>query len=671
MTTSTETIYQELKDRVPSPSGRPEKQTPYPASDGRIWGFCPVHPDGSKHGNRSLSLHPQYGLKCFAGCDFKTIKAALVGSTIVTHTPDTKERPVASLGTPMAIYQYSSANGTLIAEKGRWETNTGKTFRWRLAEQKHWSGLKNLTESELPLYRADALKTITKNTPIYFLEGEKAVDACVREGIQATCLAGGASTSDYGDIFEVLRDQVVILWPDNDAVGRSLMTRIRSHIREVAKSVMWINLPRSLPAKGDAYDYFQIGGSKKELDSNVLIEPVVEHLDRDAIRVTHPASGVPFVFTCSRIDKRRSVFECEFSVGPRGNQDPYIQRLNLLSSSGVTDVRRTLGEIYGKEHDWPKLLASVISLVRSTFVSADRSFDVADIEAANAELDLVPQLLPLNAPTMLFGDGGSAKSYFALSLAVGMATGHNVAGFDLPPVRTLYVDYEDNKQNFARRINRVCQGLDVTLPNKSIYYWPANGTPLADLADTIRDKVLTDDVQFLVIDSASTAVSGPIEDSSSTTEFFGALSTIGTTTLIIAHISKGPSDAMPTKPFGSAMWHNEARRTWSIKREQDEEADIVDVLLQNHKTNDSRKPKPISLQVKSLPLEQQIKLQIQSANQALMTSQEIADNLDILQNKVYYCLNSHKKLFIKTGLQRETEGRPADLWGLVSSEEVN
>ena len=685
MTTEGIDVYTEVKGHLIRPSGKPHGEHPYPDHTGRIWSMCPVHPDGAKHGNRSLSLHPEYGLKCFAGCDYGAIKDALLGPLLTRDKPGQRPAPTGALGTPVAVYEYSDSKGVLIAQKGRWATESGKTFRWRRSDSGPWSGLGDMHEADLPLYRLDAIANIKAGTAIYLVEGEKAADRLVREGIQATCLPGGASVQDFGYVFEPLRGHTVLLWPDNDAVGRTMMVRLRSHIQEVARFTAWVTLTRSIPEKGDAYDFFELGGTKAELEGQILTEPVVEHIDRDAIRVTHPANGIPFVFECLRIQKSRTVFDCEFSVVPRGRTDNYVQRLNMLSPSSVTDMRRTLAEIYGKEHDWPKLLASVIALVRSNYVAADRSIDVTDIPITGDDLLMIDPLIPAHAATVLFGDGGSAKSYLALSLCVGMATGRDVCGWQLPAARSLYIDWEDNQSNWARRVNRVATGMGVEVPPHAMHYWNAEGLSLADLADGLRDKILKDDIRFAVIDSAGTAGGGPPEDAETTLAFFRALSSLNVTTLIIAHINKTVGDAPVTKPFGSVMWHNQARRTWGITRQQDDESDVINLILQCHKVNDGKRPRPVAIEVtfdpdqngpvrlrqtaleeiplalqKNLPLETQVKMLLVGGKP--WTCNEIADELDQKSNRIAYVLRTRPLMFTKAGQRNDTTGRPADAW---------
>ena len=93
--TDAASLYEELRPLLRSPKP--------PDKDGRIWSFCPCHPDGSRHGRRSLSLHPVYGLDCFAGCEFSAILAAL-GARRDGHAAEE------------AVYSYRAEDGAPLFE---------------------------------------------------------------------------------------------------------------------------------------------------------------------------------------------------------------------------------------------------------------------------------------------------------------------------------------------------------------------------------------------------------------------------------------------------------------------------------------------------------------------------------------------------------------------------
>ena len=96
------------------------------------------------------------------------------------------------------------------------------------------------------LYNYDGIKD--KST-VVVVEGEKAADALIKYGFPATTSAGGSSNAKGGD-WSVLNGKNVILWPDNDDVGRRYMQEVESMIDAKTK---WCE--PDLPEKGDAYDF--------------------------------------------------------------------------------------------------------------------------------------------------------------------------------------------------------------------------------------------------------------------------------------------------------------------------------------------------------------------------------------------------------------------------------
>src|SRR5437867_4165813 len=155
----------------------------------------------------------------------------------------------------VAEYDYG------LAIKGRFRLADGsKTFRWRLRDSREWSGLgKQLTEAELPLYRATEL---ARRYEVLVVEGEAACDACWDHGLAATTVCGGAAQKQFGEALRILESKWVILWPDNDDAGRGLMRRLAEDIDGTAKVV---TIAAPVPSKGDAVDYFARGGQPENL----------------------------------------------------------------------------------------------------------------------------------------------------------------------------------------------------------------------------------------------------------------------------------------------------------------------------------------------------------------------------------------------------------------------
>lgn len=552
--------------------------------------FCPVHGDGTKHnhrGGQSLGLSDTGVLRCFAGCEFKDVIAALRGPNYSAVPRSIRSSSPEHL---VKIYQYKDMNGTVLAEKGRFETEDGrKSFRWRQPGAERWAGGVDL--KELPLYGVWRLPA--DDEPVYFVEGEKACEACWAAGLAAVTHGGGAGTKDFGTSLDVLKGRVVYLWPDNDAPGRAHMTLVHARLQTLAKAIRFINAP--VPEKGDAYDYFAAGGTVEELDATSPSDPVVTILADDSLRVVVPTVSGPASLTFSEMEKTARSLDAEVVVACyASDQRPYSQRMNLLSSSARNEIRLDLEKIYGKEYGWPYVLNTALALARETFLQQDRGQDVFDIPEPMGEVLLVPPLVVADGPTIIFGDGSSGKSYLTFRLALSMALGTHFCGFPTPHVPVMVIDYEDSAPNFRRRMNRLANGIEDGIAPMNVFYWPANGIPLKDQVEAIRRKVEKHGIGLLIIDSAAPACGGPPEDSEATLGYFRALKKIGVPSITIAHINKTGDN---NKPFGSTFWHNEARRTWFVSRVQEEDSDVIDIGVFCRKVNDGRKPLPLGFRL--------------------------------------------------------------------------
>lgn len=191
----------------------------------------------------------------------------------------------------------------------------------------------------------------------------------------------------------------------------------------------------------------------------------------------------------------------------------------------------------------------------------------------------------------------SLKSYIAFGLGLSMSLGlARFTDIKVPFRSWLVIDYEDSDSNFHRRLDRLAGGIDPALPGSplGIHYWSAGGTPLVDLAESISRYCQRHGITGLIIDSAAPACGGDPLDHSAVLDYFGALKQIGLTSITIAHVTKVGDT---TKPFGSAYWHNEARRTWYVMRVTEEDSDEVDVGFYNRKVNDGRVPAPLAFHV--------------------------------------------------------------------------
>jgi hypothetical protein len=570
--------------------------------DGSYLVHCVVH-----HPDEHPSLHVTATsdtvlVHCLTGCSDEQILEELRKRGLWFPPRDAPDLPVpirrgnGSLE-PVVIYRYRNTRGTVIAEKARFEGADGKWFKWRKPGVVHWPADSGLKMADVPLYGAD--KVGGPGGTVYFCEGEKATEACQGRGLRAVTLAGGAGQKDFGSSLEILKAHDVVLWPDNDAPGRTLMRMVEAALRQLAVTATYVALPISLPEKGDAADYFALGGKVEDIGSQRPDAPVVTITGDDSVRVVMPTVKSPVVFDFEELEKGGRELNCRLTINFfEAAGRPIIQRQNLESNSQRTELRRDLDVEGGKEYEWTRVLREAFYLARTTFLNQERGSDVGTIPRPIREVELIPPLMPADGATVVFANGASCKSYIAAYLALSGAMGWECCRpFEVPHGPVLYLDYESGPTTFRMRCGRLAEARGVEHVG-GVWYWDPRGLALRDCWEPIRDKVVRDGIRWIVVDSAGPACGGEAEKADAVLQFFGALNRIGVPALVIAHVTK---NALNNKemPFGSVMWGNAARRTWYVaKTESQPDSDVLKARMICKKVNDGRPPRDIGLEIR-------------------------------------------------------------------------
>ncbi|MBN1458482.1 MAG: hypothetical protein JXA57_03035 [Armatimonadetes bacterium] len=254
---------------------------------------------------------------------------------------------------------------------------------------------------------------------------------------------------------------------------------------------------------------------------------------------------------------------------------------------------------------------------------------------------------PRRHPTVIFGDGGAAKSHLGLYLAGRLAEqGMSVALFD----------WELAGEDHRVRLERLfADGMP-----RIIYARCAR--PLVHEADRLRRIVREHEIEYAVYDSVAFASDGPPEAAEVAGRYFQTIRKIGPGSLHVAHTNK--SDDSDKKPFGSTFWHNGARSTWFAKKaEASPDTGQITLGLFNRKSNLGQLQAPVGYiiefandrtiflltEVADCP-DFAVNLSIRQRMAYLlrrvpMTPDEIAEELDAKPDSVRRTLRRHKRLF--------------------------
>ena len=171
-----------------------------------------------------------------------------------------------STSKPTAVWRIKDASGEVQALHVRFDGSDGKECRWRLPGANKW-GLDGREVSTLPLYSSERVKEWPKGEAIVVVtEGEKAADALLEAGFCALGTVTGASGTPGPDVLGVLEGFEVVLWPDDDDLGRAHMERVAKALQGIAASISVFTWPEA-PERGDAADHPTVlHGGEKERD---------------------------------------------------------------------------------------------------------------------------------------------------------------------------------------------------------------------------------------------------------------------------------------------------------------------------------------------------------------------------------------------------------------------
>jgi putative DNA primase/helicase len=204
---------------------------------------------------------------------------------------------------------------------------------------------------------------------------------------------------------------------------------------------------------------------------------------------------------------------------------------------------------------------------------------------------LVDNLIPMKYPTTLFGTGGVAKSYLALSLGMSIAQGEEAwLGFNIKSGPVLYLDFELEVEEQTRRGYEVAEGMGLKKPPMQLHYECAGGMRMIEAFQRSLHWCKEWGIKLLIVDSTGLALEGDSERASDVIAFFrevvGQFTQIGTCVLLIDHQSKlqQGDNYQKKSAFGSAYKGYLARSAIQVELMNRADGEIT-VRFRHQKTN--------------------------------------------------------------------------------------
>jgi len=211
-----------------------------------------------------------------------------------------------------------------------------------------------------------------------------------------------------------------------------------------------------------------------------------------------------------------------------------------------------------------------------------------DMPAPEPRRYLVDGLVPEAYPTMIYGDGGVAKSMLALSLGLGVASNAGTwLGRRIESGGVLYLDFELDDAEQNRRVSRLARAEGLEGPPRMLRYMSAVGVRARDAFEDALVECREHDVGLLIIDSLGPALEGDAEASRDVISFYnevvGPFRLAGVAPLVIDHQSKMQAgDRYQNKrAFGSVFKSNLARSVLQVEATDRSDGELTVRIRQN------------------------------------------------------------------------------------------
>jgi hypothetical protein len=275
-----------------------------------------------------------------------------------------------------------------------------------------------------------------------------------------------------------------------------------------------------------------------------------------------------------RSDYRRSTIEKALS-GLTETYTPSDDGARMVVGNGHANLPSPSPSLYKEEGRGRKLQAVRFS----------------EIEVPGPRRYLLKDLVLVAYVTLLYGDGGVAKSLLALALAVAVAGGSGKwLGREVECCPVLYVDFELDAEEQARRVYQLCRGQELDRPPENLLYMSALGHPAGEAFTAALEACIEHSVGLMVVDSLGPALQGDAEAARDVIGFFQKsiepFRAEGIAILIIDHQSRlqAGQSYQSKGAFGSVFKTNLARSVIQVQPTERGEGTLT-VRLRQKKHN--------------------------------------------------------------------------------------
>jgi hypothetical protein len=354
-------------------------------------------------------------------------------------------------------------------------------------------------------------------------------------------------------------------------------------------------------------------------------------------------------------------------------------RINLLSSRAKKLYANTLRQRTDDTRvNWDEIVEQFCVESIKRHRQGEPIVPIGKLAKSQGKAYIVDPLILDKRPTVIYGRGGSFKSYLGLILAVMVQSGTSILGMSVQQRNVLLLDYETSAEEANERMLAICRGFDIE-PVEIQYRFCHQ--MLESEISYIQDVVNRQEIGLVIVDSVGAACGfGSSDPADPVVRMFSALRSLRCSVLLLDHVAK---NSETTTPYGSIYKENYSRSMWELRRSNAPNG--IRVGLYHRKVNNAAFAKPIGLSVtfendedgcvdtvllERMDITSDSELASGLSDKArilnilqggLMTAKEIAERIGKPSNNIRSRLGQMKdKEVVKVG----------DKWALLSEQEI-
>jgi hypothetical protein len=260
------------------------------------------------------------------------------------------------------------------------------------------------------------------------------------------------------------------------------------------------------------------------------------------------------------------------------------KRVNVMSASAMNSIITDMNRLdVHKRTELMYLMNDVTENILHWYEQG-KTTEYPDPSKAQQHVSwLVYPIWPATGITGIAAAPGTYKSFMAEAVSLELASNATILARNtkVPDrARVLYLDWEADSDTFARRLSALTHGAGLEV--KPWLGYKKMTARLADVAIGLRETIVSEQWDAVVIDSMSAAIGAGMVDDDAVNGFFDAIHMLDVPALMLAHKSVANQNNRKSRFFGSGMSEARVRMAWNAEVSTDGNYVVWDCFKDNN-----------------------------------------------------------------------------------------